>query len=81
MGPLRDGPARTPRGGFAQHGNIYATSEDEQQTPPTYIHLRGAKFFGPGGEAIAINNGAGMLWRGRIAEVSGFLLGTFSKGA
>lgn len=63
---------------FAKHGDMYAKPEDEQ-SPPSYIHLRNAKFFGPGGEALAVTNGNGVLWRGRIAEVGGFLLGAYSR--
>ena len=40
----------------------------------SYIHLKNARyFFG----VTAVPNPGGMLWRGRISEVSGFSLGSF----
>jgi hypothetical protein len=44
--------------------------------PPGYIHLKNARFFTPGQNAIP--NPPGALWRGRISEVGGFFLGSLS---
>lgn len=49
---------------------------NEDLPPPNYIHLRNARFFGPGQQAIP--NPPGTLWRGRISEVGGFFLGSLN---
>jgi hypothetical protein len=51
----------------------------ESSREPSYIHLRDAKFFTSFGRAIT--NKIGVLWRGRLIEVSGFFVGeiTFSE--
>lgn len=50
---------------------------DSAPPPPSYIHLRNAKIFTPGQSAIPGNRG--MLWRGRISEISGFSIGSLSS--
>jgi hypothetical protein len=41
--------------------------------PTSYIHLRNARIYTPGQPPLPAN---GMLWRGRLSEVSGWTLGT-----
>lgn len=36
------------------------------------IHLEGAKFFSPGAAQPSLVDGEGVLWRGRLDQVSGF---------
>jgi hypothetical protein len=50
---------------------------DSELPPPNYVHLQNAKFFHPGQKAIPTNQG--VLWRGRIAEIGGFYLGSLSE--
>jgi len=49
---------------------------DEPANPPTFIHLKDAKFFHPNGQPIPANRG--VWWRGRLSEISGFSLGNLS---
>lgn len=48
--------------------------QEDNLPPPLYVHLKNARFYVPGQRPIPSN---GLLWRGRIAEVDGFALGTF----
>jgi hypothetical protein len=71
--PSRVGDIRDEFRGFA---NIY----DKEKSPipasagdPSYIHLKDAKFFSSRG--MSITDGVGVLWRGRLIEVSGFFIG------
>ena len=60
---------------YAEYGKTY--DKDSKDIPaPSFIHLKGAKFYAVGGEPIPSDQG--VLWRGRISEVSGFSLGAFS---
>lgn len=70
--------AEQVKGGFAKFGNVYSTTEqDDNNNPPQFIHLRGAKFFTSSGRPIQNDkNPSNLLWRGRICEVSGFFLGS-----
>ena len=52
--------------------------EDWQPTPPTYIHLKEARFHAPGGSAIPQKTG--FLWRGKLASVDAFCVGSFTSG-
>jgi hypothetical protein len=64
------------RASFAQYGDIYARKDDDSPTSgenPMYIHLMDARFFNPGGRPIPGNRG--VWWRGRLSEVSGFMVG------
>jgi hypothetical protein len=45
--------------------------------PPSYIHLKDAQFFAGGGSGPLPGN-MGVLWRGRLCEVTGFFLGHLS---
>ena len=61
-----------------EFGTIYDTPPEESEPKnPQYIHLLRARTFGPGG--IPIPNGPGVLWRGRLTDVSGFSLGELNQ--
>jgi hypothetical protein len=72
---------------LARFGDIYPdrplderfeAGEDVQLPRGThYIHLRDARFL-LGAELVPTNRP--VLWRGRLAEVDGFILGAISKG-
>lgn len=70
------------RKSYADLGEIYKTDEkeaDKEDRPlPTFIHLKNARFFNTSGNAVPANRG--VWWRGRISEVSGFILGTLGSG-
>lgn len=57
---------------LSRYGEIYSSGDDEPP-PPTYIHIKSAKFFHNSGKPIPGNRG--VWWRGRISEVAGFSLG------
>lgn len=65
---------------FRKGAKVYVLAKEEANEvsgdliPPNYLHLRNAKHFAPGSEAMP--SGDGMWWRGRIAEVSGFTVGS-----
>lgn len=60
---------------FLSFKQIYAKPEDGSLVaPPTFIHLENARFLIPGKTLPA--DGDGVLWRGRISEITGF---TFSE--
>ena len=62
---------------IASTGDIYTSDKDEnRQIPPSYVHLKNAKFYNTNGNPIPSNRG--VWWRGRISEVSGFALGALS---
>ena len=63
---------------IGSYKEIYTTKppEDADQPPPGYIHLKNARFIVPGQQAVP--NPPGTLWRGRISEVGGFILGSLS---
>lgn len=60
---------------FNKHGEIYDT-EASKTNPPSYIHLKNAKFFNTQGKPIPSNRG--VWWRGRITEIHGFSLGSLN---
>lgn len=55
---------------------VYNREKEGNSHAPTFIHLKNAKFFHPNGQPIPTNRG--VLWRGRISEISGFSLGQLS---
>jgi hypothetical protein len=63
------------RSAFAGFGKIY---DDENSVAaidsPRFIHLRNARFFGTTNSPPVPNN-KGVLWRGRLSQVGGFILG------
>lgn len=76
--------AANPDEDWRDVGEIYASfgkddsddADDKIQPLPQYIHLRDARIFAPGGNPIPGNEG--VLWRSRIAAVSGFTMGSLS---
>jgi hypothetical protein len=46
-----------------------------EEDPLAYIHLAHARFFTGTGQPLP--DGHGLLWRGRLAAVDGFVLGAF----
>ena len=48
--------------------------ENSETKPPTFIHLKDAKFYSTSGQPVPAN--AGVIWRGRINQISGFTVGT-----
>ena len=59
------------RSSLSSYGDIY---KGEQDTLPMFIHLKDARFFSTAGNPIPANRG--VWWRGRVSEVSGFMIGT-----
>ena len=58
-------------------GDRYKHDENDEQNKPTnFIHLRNAKFFNTVGSPVPSNRG--VWWRGRLSEVSGFMLGSLT---
>lgn len=53
----------------------YFADEPPMGSNTAFIHLRGAKLFLPNG---VIPTGQGVLWRGRISQITGFNLGALS---
>ena len=67
------------RDAIASAAGIYERKENgEDVTPPQFIHLANARCFSPDGKLLPTNRG--ILWRGKINAVSGFILGTLSTG-
>lgn len=48
--------------------------EREPQTERLYIHLKNSRFYFPGQHPIP-KDGDGVLWRGKLSSVDGFILG------
>jgi hypothetical protein len=63
---------------FRQSGSIYDPPSEEETPipPPTFLHLRDARFFHNAGAPMPSN--ASVWWRGRISEVQGFHFGTLT---
>lgn len=62
---------------FAQFKEMYPISKDlpeDYVAQPNYLHLKGAQFLaGPG-----LTKGNGGIWRFKLTDVSGFLVGTMT---
>ncbi|RFF46222.1 gas vesicle protein [Xanthomonas campestris] len=58
---------------FGAYADIYK-DEGKRTRAPFYIHLQGAKVV----EKNGMLPNQGMLWRGRLSEISGFALGSLS---
>ena len=72
--------AETYRKMFAEGAKIYEpdVNKTEEDLPlSTFIHLKDTRFFNGSGAPIPGNRG--VWWRGRISEVSGFVLGTLGR--
>jgi hypothetical protein len=64
---------------YLTFGSIYGVQSDNENPPlPTFLHLRGARYFHHAGKAIPTNSG--IWWRGRLSEIQGFSIGTLSAG-
>ena len=63
---------------ISKFGDIYRPKEhsEPELPPPSFIHLKEARFFHTNGNPLPMNRG--VLWRGRLLEVSGFFLGQLS---
>jgi len=61
----------------ASAGDSAPAEGQETHTDPEYIHMRNAKFFHPGQTPVP-GSGAGVLWRGRVASVDSFILGSLN---
>lgn len=70
--------AKSVTDSFINMGNkVYdKLDNDNNPPPPTFIHLSNAKYFHTNGQPIPANEG--IMWRGRLSEVSGFSLGVLS---
>lgn len=57
---------------------VYGQEEDEQKSAkyPSFIHLKDARFFRSGNQVAFPNQG--VLWRGKLVDVSGFFVGSIS---
>jgi hypothetical protein len=58
------------------HMNAAKPATDLPPRPIHFIHLCDARYWTPG-STISLPSPGGMLWRGRLAQVSGWSLGTF----
>ncbi|WP_137242717.1 hypothetical protein [Plantibacter flavus] len=50
------------------------TNEEDHSTPPSFIHLKEAWTYTPGQTPLLVG-----LWRGRVARVDGWALGTYGQ--
>jgi hypothetical protein len=64
---------------FLSFGDVYLKNKDEKSFPPSYIHIKDAKFFQPGGNN-PIPTSEGLWWRGKIASIDGMALGKLAVG-
>jgi hypothetical protein len=74
--------AETIRKAFSSYGErIYKSADttEDAAAPLAFIHLKDARFFNTSGKPIPANGG--VWWRGRLSEVSGFVLGSLSEGS
>lgn len=53
--------------------DVYSEEKQKIDGSPAYIHFGDAKFYFANGEPIPGNKG--LLWRGRLSEISGFNIG------
>lgn len=78
------GPAESAEPVIREHSVAGDSSEDSRVPSPQteeadederkYIHLRNAKFYQSGN--VIPGEGSGFFWRGRLAAVDGFMLGS-----
>lgn len=57
-------------GAWSEGYEAYALDSDEDTPAVGHVRLRDARFFHPGGKAVPAISG--VLWRGRLEEISGF---------
>ena len=67
--------ANSVKATYAEYGNLY----DPELKPksPSFIHLVDTKFHTTNGVPVPSNQGT--LWRGRLSEVGGFILGSLDS--
>ena len=73
-------PADEVEAYFKSYASIYKEDIDSEIPPPLpdYIHLEDARYWNAGGQHIP---GNGVLWRGRLSEVSGYNIGSLSPNS
>lgn len=64
------------RTAFAAGAEHYRNVPEDKRSNVSYVHLKEARFFNTSGKPIPGNRG--VWWRGRLSEVSGFVLGSLS---
>jgi hypothetical protein len=71
--------AETIASALSHHRNIYLKdkAENGDKPIPAFIHLKNAKFHNVFGAPLPENQD--IWWRGRLSEVSGFVLGTLNE--
>lgn len=64
---------------FNSYKRVYEVSSEERDSlpPPEYVHIKNARFYQPGQKGMPTDTA--LLWRGRLREVGGFSLGSFSE--
>jgi hypothetical protein len=80
--PFAENPevADAVKASYLEFSQIYRPdSTDGEVPPPMFIHLKDARIFGAAAIPIPMNRG--VWWRGRVSEVSAFVLGTLSSTA
>jgi len=53
------------------------TSPEKPSPPPAYIHMKDTYFFQPGNTGSTPSS-QGVLWRGKLSQVSGFFFGNLT---
>lgn len=63
---------------FAQPATLIYDQNEAQRPlgPPTFIHLKDARFFRSGSQTPFPEQG--VLWRGKLVDVAGFFIGSMS---
>jgi hypothetical protein len=70
--------AETMRQAVAEAAEPYKTARAvDLDLPAEFIHLKNVQFFSHAGSPVSSR---GVWWRGRVCEVSGFILGSLSDG-
>src|ERR1035437_4371519 len=64
------------RTAIAAGADHYKNIPEGEESLASYVHLKEARFFNTHGKPIPANRG--VWWRGRLSEVSGFILGSLS---
>ncbi|WP_126389559.1 hypothetical protein [Achromobacter insolitus] len=70
-------PAEEAEAHFKKYANIYKEDDTSEipPAPPEYIHLEDARYWNASGQHIP---GHGVLWRGRLSQVSGYNIGSLT---
>ncbi|MGH8037557.1 MAG: hypothetical protein ACREPD_07430 [Stenotrophomonas sp.] len=67
-----DGSAEEVRTALGNFRDAYLQGQVFEAGRLGFIHLEGAKFFLPGAPQPQVADGEGVLWRGRLEQVTGF---------